>query len=314
VPTLPESLERIALKALAKSPEDRYQNAEEMASALRGMIQEVGIELPTRISLPLSFFTSEAPSESVAVLSGTARAKISDAQFAGEETDVTLGQRLETEISASQTTGRAIRHEARPRPLSGLPAPESVRSSAQVGESVARAATSLFALIAAGASRVVPGVVRFLDAEIRGRVGKAVLSAVGILVVYNLVAVWVGGLTGWWIFEKGWPLELLVVGLGLCVVMYAMSSIWLLIPACIVLGNGLILSYCQVTGNWRHWAYLWLLELLLIGGAVWSTIWMARQKDQARRLSRPLGCALGVAAVIWSAIVAVLALVAAIVS
>jgi len=33
-PNLPEDLERILLKALAKSPDDRYQNMGEMAVAL----------------------------------------------------------------------------------------------------------------------------------------------------------------------------------------------------------------------------------------------------------------------------------------
>src|SRR5512135_610749 len=51
-PTIPESFERVALKALAKRPEDRYQSAVAMAEALVAAAGEAGIEVPASISLP----------------------------------------------------------------------------------------------------------------------------------------------------------------------------------------------------------------------------------------------------------------------
>jgi hypothetical protein len=83
----------------------------------------------------------------------------------------------------------------------------------------------------------------------------------------------------------------------------------MLIPAAIILGNGVLLSYSALTGNWDHWKFLWPLEPLLAIGTVWLTIWLAGRGDFSRRLSRLLAWALGLKAVVWSIIVAVVAIV-----
>jgi serine/threonine-protein kinase len=310
-PTIPEPFERVLLKSLSKRPEDRYQSAEEMIQALWEAAQAAGIEVPARISLPLSFTTPEAPSESVAVLSGTAREKIKDAQFAAEETDTTLGQRLAAEMAASGSTERVYRR--RPARPHRAPAREPLASHQVVG-SVSGAIASFLALIGNWSIQMVPGVSKYLDAEIRGKPAKAILSGIGVVAFYNMMAVWIGGLSGWWIFGKGWPIELFVVGLGLCVIMYALSTIWLLIPAGILLGNGILFAYCQVTGNWEYWSFLWMFELLLVGGVIWLTIRLGRRAEASRQLSRPVGCGLGVAAAAWSIITAIAAAVAALVT
>ncbi len=93
-PTIPVGLERVVLKSLCKDPDDRYQSAAEMAESLRQAAEEAELELPSRISLPLSFSTELSPSESVAVISGTARGQLVDATFASEETDASLGPKL----------------------------------------------------------------------------------------------------------------------------------------------------------------------------------------------------------------------------
>lgn len=85
-PSIPEPFERVVLKALAKDPALRYQAAGEMARSLHEAAQEAEIELPGRISLPLSFTTPEAPADSVTVFSGAERDKITDGDFAEDDT------------------------------------------------------------------------------------------------------------------------------------------------------------------------------------------------------------------------------------
>jgi hypothetical protein len=143
--------------------------------------------------------------------------------------------------------------------------------------------------------------------RLHGQSGAIVAAAVLIPIV-NLAMVWWGGLTGHWsIFGRGWPVELFLVGMLLATIMAVTSSIWLLIPAGIVIGNGLILAYCSITGLWRHWICLWPLEPLLIGGAIWlCTLW-ARSPESARGLARVLGQGLVVFAVFWGLVTGLIA-------
>jgi serine/threonine-protein kinase len=302
-PAIPELFERLLLKALAKRPEDRYQSTEEMAEALRKAAEEVGIELPTRISLPLSFTTVEAPAESVAVLSGTARERISDVQFANGDTDIALGQRLAAE--------RALEEP----PIEG------------VGKEFMDAASALGRLVVGKTAEALRETVKVVedeppetlpeaDAETeekrkRDALWKAILIAIGIMGIGNMAALWVVGLTDTGtVFEVGWPIELFLLSLGLCVIMNTTGVIWMLIPVIILLGNGVILAYCTLTENWEHWVFLWPLEILLIGGSVSWAVWLARQGDRSRRMSRLLAWTLGwISVVMATALGAIIALV-----
>jgi tRNA A-37 threonylcarbamoyl transferase component Bud32 len=336
--SIPEPFERIVLKSLAKRPEGRYQSAEEMAQALREAAEEAGVELPSRISLPLSFTTAEAPSESVAVFSGTARERIADAQFADDDTDATLGRRLAVEraeggqasggvgrefLSAAGALGRlvvsktaealrqaveAVESEPQEAPLEpeGISpgAPPETTSGAQFADS--GTGTTLGQELVAESAQ---------GEQVRGKVVRVILGAVAPLGIGNLAMLTVAGVTGWWeIFEIGWPVELFLAGTGLCAIMNVTAAVWMLIPVGILLGNGVIFSYCTLTGNWDHWSLLWLPELWVVIGTVGSTIWLARLGDRSRRLSRPLGRLLGLVSAALSLFIISVSVVAALVA
>ncbi len=53
-PNIPEPFERVALKALAKNPDDRFQSAQSMTEALLSAAREAGTQVPETIILPVA--------------------------------------------------------------------------------------------------------------------------------------------------------------------------------------------------------------------------------------------------------------------
>jgi serine/threonine-protein kinase len=234
-PTIPEPFERVILKALAKDPNDRYQTAVEMVRAVQAAAEEAEVKMPDRISLPLSFTTPEAPSDSVAVFSGTEREKITAGEFAADATQAGLGE---------PATGRE-RESMADHPL-----------LAEVPWSLVTAAMVPFAV--------------------------------------NVLAFAGAAIVGWEaVFSLAWPAELFLVAGSLSLVMSFAEAVWMLVPIGILTGNGFIFLYSSLTRDWRHWIFLWVFELWLIGSVVWLTVWLRRHSGRRRQLSRTLGRIVG---------------------
>lgn len=91
-PNIPEPFERLALKALAKSADDRFQTAVEMMDGLISAAREAGIQIPETITLPQSAASPSNRPGAVGVFSGSSRQQIPDADFASGDTDITTGR------------------------------------------------------------------------------------------------------------------------------------------------------------------------------------------------------------------------------
>jgi serine/threonine protein kinase len=91
-PDLPSALEQVVLKALSKSPADRYQSAKDMAAALQGLAEKLPGEARPTVSPPEGY----APQ---VVFSGDSRWQIADRRIATEDTDL--------DIRADPSNGKA---------------------------------------------------------------------------------------------------------------------------------------------------------------------------------------------------------------
>jgi hypothetical protein len=72
----------------------------------------------------------------------------------------------------------------------------------------------------------------------------------------------------WATWAWSWPAIVLALGLG-----FGFAALWtralgLLIPAVLILVNGLVFQFCAVTGWWSGWAFFWTLEPLALGAAL----------------------------------------------
>jgi hypothetical protein len=253
-PTIPECFERVALTALAKRPEDRFQSADEMAERLAAAAKETGIEIPETIHVPQAISNpSFGKTGPVAVFSGPARQQIPDAGFASGDTNVTFENKTLTGLTRITDQVKTI-----------------FTPPARYGE-------------------VTPK-----------HVVAAVLYSVGGIVFVNMALIWLSGIFGGKVWANAWPMEIIAIGVLLSALMAALATPWMLIPAGIVMANGLLLSFFALTGWWRLWTILWPLEPLLVGLSIVAPFWLIRQGHRGFWLARRIGIAMiGVAGVIF---------------
>ena len=75
-----------------------------------------------------------------------------------------------------------------------------------------------------------------------------------------------------WFFIRGWPIELVLGAAFFCQLMFSQRSYWLIIPAGLLLGEGVLLGYYALSGRWGDWAFLWPLQVFIVLGVLWVTI------------------------------------------
>jgi hypothetical protein len=129
----------------------------------------------------------------------------------------------------------------------------------------------------------------------------AVLAALGLILLINFFAAMSASLSKLNIYERGWPFELFLAAGFLAVIMWAVETHWLLIPIGILLGNTLLIAYSSISARWGDWIFLWMLEPLIIGAAIYFPIRLRKYPSQLRFVSRAGGALAGLLSVILAA-------------
>ncbi len=318
-PTIARPFERVLLKALAKQPQERYQNAEEMMRAVQEAAEACtadGLTGETNVEEAPALTESAPASETPQVFSGSDRQHITDQHFAGEITDTNLDQHLRPDatgasgstttvppVSASDTLNDVVKAAGVLFSSVGgvvsaalVSAAEEVKQSTKEGKAVPVASPKA----APGANFVValdsgPDTAPEDAAVHPQRITRAVTWGVGSLVGYNILALMLGTGAGWWgLFQYGWPAELLLVALFLFLLMSSMAQVWLLVPAGILFGNGALMALTSLIGYWGLWGWLWPLELILVGGTIVMTSNIARRQNGGRQFARAFGASMAI--------------------
>jgi len=237
-PALPSALEHIVLKVLAKDPDDRYQNTQEMAAALEQVTPEELPEGPRGIVPPPYGLT---PKRFFRVLRAS---------------------KLPTSLSPSRILPRPGPHtEGKNGALPSQPIAQKLPGQVQ-------------ALISKPLN--VPG---------------AVLGSLGAILLINLCASMNLAITGLNVYRYGWAFEIFLVAGFLAMIMWAVQKHWMLVPIIILFGNAMILSYCAITGRWSDWVFLWMLEPLIVGAAVYIPLQIAKRVPDPSFWARAGGAA-----------------------
>jgi len=121
------------------------------------------------------------------------------------------------------------------------------------------------------------------------RIQQVLLSMLGLEALANLIATTYAILVeDGTIFAKSWPMNLFLVAWGSNRLFRAIGAHWLLVPTSMLLGNGLILAYYSLSGNWLPANWMWVLEIWLATGSVVLAVWLKRNQARLSRLQHRL--------------------------
>ena len=103
----------------------------------------------------------------------------------------------------------------------------------------------------------------------RGQRGLGVLFILAAPILATGAILFATAVFGRWASWEGlWPLEVLAVALGCALAGVYCRSVWFGVPAILIGVNGLVLGFCNVTGEWEAWSVLWSMEPLAVGLAL----------------------------------------------
>jgi tRNA A-37 threonylcarbamoyl transferase component Bud32 len=114
----------------------------------------------------------------------------------------------------------------------------------------------------------------------------AVFAALGLFLVFNMLAVMQVTVFDIEVFTYGWPFEVLLLAAFFGLLAWATSAPGLAIPGLIALGSGILLGYTSLTRRWQDWTFLWMLEPLLVYGAIVLVVYLVRRPEKTAAFTR----------------------------
>jgi len=114
----------------------------------------------------------------------------------------------------------------------------------------------------------------------------AVFTGLGLILVFNMLAVMILTVTGQNIWPNGWTFELYLAAAFFTLLAWSLRSPWILNPAIIIFGNAVILSYCALTWRWQDMAFLWMFEPVILAIAILLPINLKRRVQRSAYWTR----------------------------
>jgi hypothetical protein len=140
---------------------------------------------------------------------------------------------------------------------------------------------------------------------------SGVFGGFALYLFVNFIIAMLGAVSGRNIISHAWPVEIFLFASFLALVGWGAQAWGVMIPSGIFFGNALILAFCAVTGRWGDWAFLWMLELLIIFVSVFIPVQIGQTPEANRVWPRVFGLAMTILVLICSFINIVFAFVLA---
>lgn len=165
--------------------------------------------------------------------------------------------------------------QAEPEPAADTPAPEPAAAQEMGQEAAQETAleTASIEPVPTPPASAAHATSQAAPAPSRG--GSSIALGI-VLVVVGIFALLVV-LTGVDLTQYGWPLFIIIPGLTLMVVGFLSVGAVATVPGGIVTMTGVVLAYCNATGDWPFWAYGWSL---VTPGGVGLGIYLQALRDR----------------------------------
>ena len=129
---------------------------------------------------------------------------------------------------------------------------------------------------------------------------SGVFGGFALFLFVNFIIAMLSTISGRNIISHAWPIEIFLFASFLALIGWG-TQVWgVMVPSGIFFGNALIFAYCALTGRWGDWAFLWMLELLIIFVSVFIPVKIGQTSEADRIWPRVFGLAMTILALICS--------------